>query len=49
MRKPLRPAAAAPYELNSRWTLDGSSRRNVARYANHSTGPTRNPTWSGAK
>lgn len=27
------------YELNSRWTLDGSSRRNVARYANHSCRP----------
>jgi len=27
------------YELNSRWTVDGSSRRNVARYANHSCRP----------
>jgi uncharacterized protein len=27
------------YELNSRWTIDGSSRRNVARYANHSCRP----------
>ena len=27
------------YEINSRWTLDGSSRRNVARYANHSCRP----------
>lgn len=27
------------YELNSRWTLDGSSRRNIARYANHSCRP----------
>jgi SET domain-containing protein len=27
------------YELNSRWTLDGSTRRNVARYANHSCRP----------
>lgn len=27
------------FELNSRWTIDGSSRRNVARYANHSCRP----------
>jgi SET domain-containing protein len=27
------------YELNSRWTVDGSGRRNVARYANHSCRP----------
>jgi SET domain-containing protein len=27
------------YELNSRWTVDGSSRRNIARYSNHSCRP----------
>lgn len=27
------------YELNSRWTVDGSARSNVARYANHSCRP----------
>ena len=27
------------YEINSRWTLDGSSRRNLGRYANHSCRP----------
>jgi uncharacterized protein len=27
------------YELNSRWTVDGSTRSNVARYANHSCRP----------
>jgi hypothetical protein len=27
------------YEINSRWTIDGTSRRNVARYANHSCRP----------
>ena len=27
------------YEINNRWTIDGSSRRNVARYANHSCRP----------
>jgi uncharacterized protein len=27
------------FELNARWTLDGSSRRNIARYANHSCRP----------
>jgi len=27
------------YEINSRWTVDGSSRSNIARYANHSCRP----------
>jgi SET domain-containing protein len=27
------------FELNSRWTVDGSSRRNIARYINHSCRP----------
>jgi SET domain-containing protein len=27
------------FEINSRWTLDGSTRRNVARYINHSCKP----------
>ena len=27
------------YELNRRWTVDGSSRSNIARYANHSCRP----------
>ena len=27
------------FELNSRWTIDGSSRRNLARYCNHSCEP----------
>jgi uncharacterized protein len=27
------------YEINSRWTIDGTSRRNLARYANHSCRP----------
>ncbi len=27
------------FELDSRWTVDGSSRRNIARYANHSCHP----------
>ena len=27
------------FEINSRWTIDGSSRRNVARYINHSCRP----------
>ena len=27
------------YEINSRWTIDGSNRRNIARYANHSCRP----------
>jgi len=27
------------FEINSRWTIDGSSRRNLARYINHSCRP----------
>jgi uncharacterized protein len=27
------------FELNSRWTLNGSDRRNIARYVNHSCRP----------
>jgi SET domain-containing protein len=27
------------FEINSRWTIDGSSRKNVARYINHSCRP----------
>lgn len=27
------------FELNGRWTIDGSPRRNVARYANHACRP----------
>jgi uncharacterized protein len=27
------------FEINNRWTIDGSSRRNVARYINHSCKP----------
>jgi SET domain-containing protein len=27
------------FEINSRWTIDGSTRRNVARYINHSCRP----------
>lgn len=27
------------FEINGRWTIDGSSRRNTARYANHACKP----------
>lgn len=27
------------FEINSRWTIDGSSRRNLARYVNHACKP----------
>ncbi len=31
------------FEVNSRWTIDGSSRRNLGRYANHSCRPNAEP------
>jgi uncharacterized protein len=31
------------FELTKRWTIDGSSRRNVARYINHSCRPNAEP------
>jgi hypothetical protein len=32
------------YEINSRWTIDGSPRSNVARYGNHSCNPNADTT-----
>jgi len=31
------------FEINTRWTIDGSSRRNIARYINHSCRPNAEP------
>ncbi|HVT55518.1 MAG TPA: SET domain-containing protein [Xanthobacteraceae bacterium] len=31
------------FEINSRWTIDGKSRKNLARYANHSCNPNAEP------
>jgi uncharacterized protein len=31
------------FEVNSQWTIDGSARRNVARYINHSCRPNADP------
>ncbi len=31
------------FEINSRWTIDGSDRRNIARYINHSCRPNAEP------
>lgn len=31
------------FEINSRWTIDGSPRRNLGRYANHSCNPNAEP------
>jgi hypothetical protein len=31
------------FEINARWTIDGSSRRNLARYINHSCRPNAEP------
>jgi uncharacterized protein len=34
-----RRGARYMFEVNSRWTVDGSTRRNIGRYANHSCRP----------
>jgi SET domain-containing protein len=34
-----RYASKYMFEIDSRWTIDGSTRRNMARYANHSCRP----------
>jgi len=31
------------FEINTRWTIDGASRKNVARYINHSCRPNAEP------
>jgi uncharacterized protein len=31
------------FEINTRWTIDGASRRNIARYINHSCRPNAEP------
>ena len=31
------------FEINSRWTIDGTSRRNLGRYLNHSCAPNAEP------
>ena len=33
------------FEINTRWTIDGSSRRNMARYANHACEPNAEADW----
>ena len=37
------------FEVNSRWTIDGSSRRNLGRYANHSCRPNSEAVWRRGK
>jgi hypothetical protein len=37
------------FEINSRWTIDGTPRRNLARYANHSCNPNAEPVVYGGK
>ena len=37
------------FEINSRWTLDGSTRRNTARYINHSCRPNAEAIVSGRR
>jgi uncharacterized protein len=42
-RRERRSKARYMFELNSRWTIDGSSRRNLGRYINHSCRPNAEP------
>ena len=37
------------FEINSRWTIDGSSRHNLGRYLNHSCRPNAEPMLRGHK
>ena len=37
------------FEVNSRWTIDGKSRRNIARYFNHSCNPNSDSTIRGKR
>lgn len=37
------------FEINSRWTIDGTPRYNVARYANHSCNPNAEPMIYGGR
>jgi hypothetical protein len=37
------------YEINSQWTIDGTSRKNLARYANHSCRPNAKSHTAGHK
>jgi SET domain-containing protein len=37
------------FELNSKWTIDGTPRSNVARYANHSCNPNAEPVIYGGR
>jgi len=37
------------YEINSRWTIDGTTRRNIGRYANHSCRPNAESARSNGK
>jgi uncharacterized protein len=37
------------FEINSRWTIDGTPRRNLARYANHSCNPNAEPVVHGGR
>jgi uncharacterized protein len=37
------------FEINSKWTIDGTPRSNVARYANHSCNPNAEPVIYGGR
>jgi SET domain-containing protein len=39
MQREARHSPKYMFELNSRWTIDGSNRKNLARYTNHSCRP----------
>ena len=37
------------FEINRRWSIDGSSRKNLARYVNHSCKPNAEAVWRKGK
>ena len=37
------------FEINSRWTIDGASRRNLARYVNHACRPNAEAVLTGGR
>jgi uncharacterized protein len=48
-RREQRGTAKYMFEINQRWTIDGSSRRNLGRYVNHACDPNTEAVLRGGK